>query len=95
VSKTLKEAMDSLEPEGVEILRFFDKNPYTMDYARGIANRLGLSENAVQRHLEHLARQGFLSVRTSSGVDRAPIYSYTRDRQVRQAVSQALAARVG
>ena len=84
-----------LEEEGtqgcVEVLGFFERNPFTMDYARGIAVRLGQSEQSVQQELERLASQGLVHKRESAGVDRPPVFSYTKDKKLRQVVSAVLA----
>jgi hypothetical protein len=77
----------------VGVLGFFERNPFTMDYARGIAVRLCQSEQSVRDDLEQLVTKGLMQKREPAGINRPPVYSYTRDKALRQLVSAVLARR--
>jgi len=91
--ETLKKWLEQDDAQGcLGVLNFFERNPFTMDYARGIAVRLGQSEQSVRDELELLVEKGLVQIRATAGVTRPPIYSYTREKALRQLVSRVLAA---
>ncbi|HIE50661.1 MAG TPA: hypothetical protein EYP85_02790, partial [Armatimonadetes bacterium] len=50
----------TLSEVGQQVLRFFDRNPHTLDYADSLARRLGRRTEEVERALADLSRQGLV-----------------------------------
>jgi hypothetical protein len=73
----------------LEVLLYFHRNPFTMDYAEGTAMRLGRPPGLVAEALERLAGAGVLHKRVSQfAPTRSAVYSYTRDAAVREVMAQ-------
>lgn len=62
-----KMALESLNLTKWDILNFFSKNPYTMDTASSIAQRIGRSPNIVQPELDDLVMLGLLEQTSLNG----------------------------
>ncbi|HIE08653.1 MAG TPA: hypothetical protein EYP65_02260 [Armatimonadetes bacterium] len=74
----------------LDLVLHFHRNRYTLDYAGGVAQKVGRREEEVRRALEELVEAGVVVRHTSKlHSDRPPIYAYTRDPR-----TQALVARL-
>jgi len=75
-------------PLKLDLVLYFHRNPYTMDYAEGTAQRLGVDPELVAIALQELTQAGVLDVRQSQfNASRPPVYRYTRQEKVRALVN--------
>ncbi|HIE52215.1 MAG TPA: hypothetical protein EYP85_10690 [Armatimonadetes bacterium] len=75
----------------LDLLCYFHRNPFTIDYAHGTAQRLGADVQLVTRSLEELVQAGVLNVRQSQfDPSRPAVYSYTRNPEIRALVEEVV-----
>ncbi len=73
----------------LDLVLHFHRNRYTLDYAEGVAQRMGRNVEEVRRALEELAEAGVVMRHTSRlHSDRPPIYAYTQDPQIRNLIGR-------
>ncbi|RLC82718.1 MAG: hypothetical protein DRI61_01505 [Chloroflexi bacterium] len=72
-----------------DLIRFLCKNPNTADTAERLARFAGRSPDAVRPELEEMVQQGLLEVRIIAGI---PIYSLSRDKEMRMMVEKFIKA---
>jgi hypothetical protein len=76
-------------PLKLELVVYFHRNRYTMDYAEGTAQRVGADPQRVKTALTDLAAAGVVHQRQSAfNTTRPPVFSYTRDDAVRYLVDE-------
>ena len=76
-------------PLKLELITYFHRNRFTMDYAEGTAQRVGADPQRVQASLEELVTAGIVQQRQSAfNSSRPPVFSYTRDPGIRRLVGE-------
>jgi len=91
VDEAVREFLESVVNTRVklDLVLHFHKNRYTLDYAGGVAQKVGREEGEVRRALEELAEAGVVVRHTSKlHSDRPPIYAYTRDPKIHALVAK-------
>lgn len=67
-------------PLKLELVTYFHRNRFTMDYAEGTAQRIGADPRKVERALVELAAEGVVNQHQSIyNSSRPPVFSYTRN----------------
>jgi hypothetical protein len=72
-----------------DLLKFFHENPNTADTAENIARYVGRSATAVKAEAQQLVEGGLMEMRL---VEDLPIYTLTRNQEIRQLINQFLRA---
>lgn len=73
----------------LDLVLHFHRNRYTLDYAGGVAQKVGRALDEVRRALDELAEAGVVVRHTSKlHSDRPPIYAYTRDQRTQALVAK-------
>lgn len=73
----------------LDLVLHFHKNHYTLDYASGVARKVGRAEEEVRRALDELSQAGVVVRHTSKlHSDRPPIYAYTREPELQALVTK-------
>jgi hypothetical protein len=87
LSEFLAQVIDS--PLKLDLLTYFHRNPYTVDYAQGTAQRLKSPLRLTEEALNHLAEKGVVNKWESRFQGSRPaVYSLRRDEEVWVLVDQ-------
>ena len=91
MDQAVKEFLESVINSRVklDLILHFHRNRYTLDYAGGVAQKVGRAEGEVRKALEELVEAGVVVRHTSKHhSDRPPIYAYTRDPKTQALVAK-------
>lgn len=76
-------------PLKLELVAYFHRNRFTMDYAEGTAQRVGADPKKVEKALRELAQVGVINQHQSLyNASRPPVFSYTRDDSICRLVDE-------
>jgi len=62
-----------------KILLFFNENPHCIDTVKGISLWIGEDANAIQKALDHLAKEGIVSSHHAASTT---AYAYTNNKEI-------------